>query len=58
MIRVREYGTRGPPVIVLQGGPGAPGPMALVAEDFFRVLGRWLLATFMKREGANGVAIR
>jgi len=40
MLRVREYGTSGPPVIVLHGGPGAPGYMAPVARglcDRFRV---------------------
>jgi len=41
MIRVREYGTQGPLVVVLHGGPGAPGTMAPVARalaDSFRVL--------------------
>jgi len=40
-IRIREYGTSGPPVLVLHGGPGAPGYMAPVARglaDSFRVL--------------------
>jgi pimeloyl-ACP methyl ester carboxylesterase len=32
MIRVREYGTSGPFVAVLPGGPGAPGYMAPVAR--------------------------
>jgi pimeloyl-ACP methyl ester carboxylesterase len=38
--RVRTYGTSGPPVVVLHGGPGAPGTMAPVARglaESFRV---------------------
>jgi pimeloyl-ACP methyl ester carboxylesterase len=31
-LRVREYGTSGPPVMVLHGGPGAPGYMAPLAR--------------------------
>jgi pimeloyl-ACP methyl ester carboxylesterase len=41
MVRVREYGTSGPFVAVLHGGPGAPGYMAAVARRLgqaFRVL--------------------
>lgn len=40
-LRVRAYGTAGPPVVVLHGGPGASGGMAPVARalaDPFRVL--------------------
>ena len=40
-VRVREYGSTGPCVILLHGGPGAPGHMAPVARglaDRFRVL--------------------
>jgi pimeloyl-ACP methyl ester carboxylesterase len=40
-LRVRAYGASGPAVIVLHGGPGAPGTMAPVARglaDLFRVL--------------------
>lgn len=40
-MRIREYGTSGPLVAVLHGGPGAPGYMAPVARrlaDTFRVL--------------------
>ena len=40
-MRVRTYGTSGPPVVVLHGGPGTPGGMAPVARglaDSFRVL--------------------
>ena len=40
-VQVREYGTFGPLVIVLHGGPGAPGGMASVARGLagsFRVL--------------------
>jgi pimeloyl-ACP methyl ester carboxylesterase len=41
VIRVRSYGSNGPTVVVLHGGPGAPGYMAPVARalaDTFRVL--------------------
>jgi pimeloyl-ACP methyl ester carboxylesterase len=41
MIEVRTYGSAGPTVLVLHGGPGAPGSMAPVARglaDKFRVL--------------------
>jgi len=40
-MRIREYGTSGPLVVVLHGGPGAPGYMAPVARGLtgsFRVL--------------------
>lgn len=40
-MRIRAYGTEGPWVILLHGGPGAPGHMAPVARglaDSFRVL--------------------
>ncbi len=40
-MRIRQYGTSGPLVVVLHGGPGAPGYMAPVARglaDSFRVL--------------------
>src|SRR2546427_12191843 len=40
-MRVREYGTSGPLVIVLHGGPGAAGETAPVARELagsFRVL--------------------
>lgn len=40
-IEVREYGTSGPLVVLLHGGPGAPGYLAPVARalaDAFRVL--------------------
>lgn len=43
-MRVRTYGETGPPVIVLHGGPGAPGYMAPVARELaaqFRVLEPW-----------------
>jgi pimeloyl-ACP methyl ester carboxylesterase len=41
VIRVREYGESGPRVVVLHGGPGAPGYMAPMARELgkrFRVL--------------------
>ena len=40
-IQTREYGTFGPEVVLLHGGPGAPGYMAPVARelaDSFRIL--------------------
>ena len=40
-MRVREYGISGPLLVLLHGGPGAPGSMAPVARelaDLFRVL--------------------
>jgi pimeloyl-ACP methyl ester carboxylesterase len=44
-VRIREYGNpSGPTVILLHGGPGAPGYLAPVAEalaDTFRVLEPW-----------------
>ena len=50
MIRFRTYGTRGPTVVVLHGGPGATGEMAPVARELagsFRVLEPW-----QRRSGA------
>ena len=44
MIHVREYAGPAPTVIVLHGGPGAPGSMAAVARELagsFRVLEPW-----------------
>ncbi len=41
VMQIRTYGTSGPLVVVLHGGPGAPGYMAPVARglaDSFRVL--------------------
>ncbi len=41
VMQIRTYGTSGPVVVVLHGGPGAPGYMAPVARglgDWFRVL--------------------
>ena len=43
-MRIRTYGSSGPTVFVLHGGPGAPGHMAPVARglaDSFRVLEPW-----------------
>src|SRR6202795_4319954 len=40
-MRVRSYGTLGPQVVVLHGGPGAPGHMAPVARglaESFRII--------------------
>jgi len=50
VIRFQTYGTRGPTVVVLHGGPGAPGQMAPVARGLagsFRVLEPW-----QRRSGA------
>ncbi|MEJ2210093.1 MAG: alpha/beta hydrolase [Anaerolineae bacterium] len=44
MIQVREYGTAGPSVLAIHGGPGAMGGMAAVARGLagrFRVLEPW-----------------
>src|SRR5215831_2195490 len=41
MLFIRTYGSTGPPVIVLHGGPGAAGHMAPVARglaDLYRVI--------------------
>ena len=41
LIEVREYGESGPTVVLLHGGPGAPGSVASLARDLssdFRVL--------------------
>jgi pimeloyl-ACP methyl ester carboxylesterase len=43
-IRVREYGAAGPVVVLVHGGPGAPGYLAPVARELasaFRVLEPW-----------------
>lgn len=43
-MRVRSYGTSGPRVIVLHGGPGAPGSAAPIARglaDAFSILEPW-----------------
>lgn len=43
-IRIRRHGHRGPSVIVLHGGPGAPGSageLALGLSDVFRVVEPW-----------------
>jgi pimeloyl-ACP methyl ester carboxylesterase len=50
VIRFRSYGTHGSLVVVLHGGPGAPGGMAPVARGLagsFRVLEPW-----QRRSGA------
>jgi pimeloyl-ACP methyl ester carboxylesterase len=51
-MQVREYGTRGPSVILLHGGPGAPGYLAPVARalaDSFQVLEPWQRGSGDKR---------
>ncbi len=43
-MKLRTYGERGPTVILVHGGPGAPGSMAPIARelsDTFRVLEPW-----------------
>ncbi|MHB9027490.1 MAG: alpha/beta fold hydrolase [Candidatus Latescibacterota bacterium] len=43
-LHITEYGSSGPPVIVLHGGPGAPGSAAGLARglaDEFRVIEPW-----------------
>ena len=52
---VREYGASGPTVIVLHGGPGAPGTMEPVARELassFRVL-----EPFQRRSGGAPLAV-
>ncbi len=49
MLETREYGTSGPPVVLLHGGPGAPGTMAPIGRELsysFR-----LLEPFQRRSG-------
>ncbi len=53
-MHVRTYGQAGPPVVVLHGGPGAPGHMAPVARalaDAFRVYEPF-------QRGSGGVPLR
>ena len=55
MIQVREYGTAGPPVILLHGGPGARGYMAPVARGLagdFRVV-----EPFQRGSGAKRLSV-
>jgi pimeloyl-ACP methyl ester carboxylesterase len=50
-IKIRRHGTKGPVVIVLHGGPGAPGSAAELAvglSDAFRVVEPW------QRESGEG----
>jgi pimeloyl-ACP methyl ester carboxylesterase len=54
-MKVREYGASGPWVIVVHGGPGAPGYLAPVARELageFRVL-----EPFQRRSGAEPLTI-
>src|SRR5712692_2832251 len=54
-MHVRTYGTAGPLVIVLHGGPGAPGHMSPVARglaDSFRVL-----EPFQRGSGAQPLTV-
>lgn len=54
-MKVREYGDRGPLVVVLHGGPAAPGEMAPVARelsDRFRVL-----EPFQRSSGAEPLTV-
>ncbi|HEX9639422.1 MAG TPA: alpha/beta hydrolase [Acidobacteriota bacterium] len=52
-MKIRNHGTSGPQVIVLHGGPGAPGsaaPLARGLADRFRVLEPW-------QRGSGGVPL-
>src|SRR5262249_25398224 len=54
-MRVREYGESGPVVLVLHGGPAAPGEMAPIARelsDGFRVL-----EPFQRGSGAEPLTV-
>jgi pimeloyl-ACP methyl ester carboxylesterase len=54
-LRVREYGTSGPLVVLLHGGPGAPGYLAPVAQELaasFRVL-----EPFQRGRGAEPLTV-
>jgi len=54
-MRVRTYGSTGVPVIVLHGGPGAPGsaaPLARGLADSFRVL-----EPFQRRSGGEPLTV-
>jgi len=55
MIHLRTYGASGPLVVLLHGGPGAPGYMAPVARDLadsFRVL-----EPFQRASGAEPLTV-
>ena len=55
MIHLRTYGSSGPPVVLLHGGPGAPGYMAPVARglaDSFRVF-----EPFQRASGAEPLTV-
>ena len=54
-MQVREYGSSGPVVILLHGGPGAPGYLAPVARklaDSFRIL-----EPFQRRSGTEPLTV-
>jgi pimeloyl-ACP methyl ester carboxylesterase len=54
-MRVRSYGTLGPQVVVLHGGPGAPGHMAPVARgpaESFRII-----EPFQRRSGTEPLTV-
>ncbi len=54
-IRIREYGSAGSFVVLLHGGPGAPGSMASVAralEDSFRIV-----EPFQRRSGTEPLTV-
>jgi len=55
VVRTRTYGSRGPIVILLHGGPGAPGQMAPVARglsDSFQIL-----EPFQRESGGRRVSV-
>ena len=55
MIQAREYGTAGPLVVLLHGGPGAPGYMGPVARGLagdFRVI-----EPFQRQSGAKRLSV-
>jgi len=52
-MQLREYGTSGPQVLVLHGGPGAPGYVAPVA----RRLGEWYRVLEPFQRGSGGARL-
>ena len=49
MLETREYGTSGPPVVLLHGGPGAPGTMAPLGRELSAAYR--LFEPFQRRSG-------
>ena len=54
-MRIREYGASGPPVLVLHGGPGAPGYMAPLARELADSFG--VLEPFQRGSGGERLTV-